>query len=82
VSFLPEITLCKKDAASGCKTINDLGQALIDGRAVRVYRFGIYTFNGFQVRRPIKERGIFRDSAEEISRYCRGDLRNDYCHRR
>ena len=37
VSYLPEITVCKKDATSGrptnnCKTTTDLGQALIDGR--------------------------------------------------
>jgi len=37
VSYLPEITLCKKDAITGlptnnCKTTTDLGQALIDGR--------------------------------------------------
>lgn len=37
VSYLPEITVCRKDATSGqstkeCKTTTDLGQALIDGK--------------------------------------------------
>jgi hypothetical protein len=37
VTYLPEITVCRKDAASGlptgdCKTTTDLGQALIDGK--------------------------------------------------
>jgi cytochrome c peroxidase len=37
MTYLPEITVCKKDATTGlatnlCKTTTDLGQALIDGR--------------------------------------------------
>jgi len=37
VSYLPEITVCKKDPSTGqptnnCKTTTDLGQALIDGK--------------------------------------------------
>lgn len=37
VSYLPEITVCRKDVTSGqstkeCKTTTDLGQALIDGK--------------------------------------------------
>src|SRR3981081_4080037 len=37
VSYLPEITICKKDATTGlptnnCKTTTDLGEALIDGK--------------------------------------------------
>src|SRR5207248_7014966 len=37
VSYLPEITVCRKDAGTGlptndCKTTTDLGQALIDGK--------------------------------------------------
>jgi cytochrome c peroxidase len=36
LSYLPEITVCKKDLTGGltndCKTTTDLGQALIDGQ--------------------------------------------------
>src|SRR5256885_6133330 len=37
VSYLPEITVCRKGATTGqvtneCKTTTDLGQALLDGR--------------------------------------------------
>jgi hypothetical protein len=37
VSYLPEITVCRKDASTGlptndCKTSTDLGQALVDGK--------------------------------------------------
>jgi cytochrome c peroxidase len=62
VSFLPEITVCKKDAASGlatnnCKTTTDLGQALIDGKFDHVGKIKGPILRGLAARAPYFHNG-------------------------
>jgi len=62
VSYLPEITICKKDATTGlptnnCKTTTDLGQALIDGRFDHVGKIKGPILRGLAGRAPYFHNG-------------------------
>jgi hypothetical protein len=62
VSYLPEITVCKKDATTGlptnnCKTTTDLGQALIDGRFDHVGKIKGPILRGLAGRAPFFHNG-------------------------
>jgi len=62
VSYLPEITVCKKDASTGaptnnCKTTTDLGQALIDGRFDHVGKIKGPILRGLAGRPPYFHNG-------------------------
>ena len=62
VSYLPEITVCRKDASTGvatddCKTTTDLGQALIDGRFDHVGKIKGPILRGLAGRAPYFHNG-------------------------
>ncbi len=62
MSFLPEITVCRKDATSGvptsnCKTTTDLGQALIDGKFDHVGKIKGPILRGLAARAPYFHNG-------------------------
>ena len=62
VSYLPEITVCRKDATTGlatnsCKTTTDLGQALIDGRFDHVGKIKGPILRGLAGRAPYFHNG-------------------------
>ncbi len=62
VSYLPEITVCRKDAATGrptseCKTTTDLGQALIDGKFDHVGKIKGPILRGLAGRAPYFHNG-------------------------
>jgi hypothetical protein len=62
VSYLPEITVCKKDPTTGfvttnCKTTTDLGQALIDGRFDHVGKIKGPILRGLAGRAPYFHNG-------------------------
>lgn len=62
VSYLPEITVCRKDASSGlptndCKTTTDLGQALIDGNFDHVGKIKGPILRGLAGRAPYFHNG-------------------------
>src|SRR5262249_676224 len=57
VGYLPKITVCKTDPATGrptnnCKTTSDLGQALIDGRFDHVGKIKGPILRGLAARAP------------------------------
>ena len=60
--YLPEITVCKKNATSGlptncCKTTTDLGQALIDGKFDHVGKIKGPILHGLAGRAPYFHNG-------------------------
>jgi cytochrome c peroxidase len=62
VSYLPEITVCEKDATTGfptnnCKTTTDLGQALIDGKFDHVGKIKGPILRGLAGRAPYFHNG-------------------------
>jgi len=62
VSYLPEITVCRKDAVTGqptnqCKTTTDLGQALIDGKFDHVGKIKGPILRGLAGRAPYFHNG-------------------------
>jgi hypothetical protein len=62
VSYLPEITVCKKDPTTGfvtnnCKTTTDLGQGLIDGRFDHVGKIKGPILRGLAGRAPYFHNG-------------------------
>jgi cytochrome c peroxidase len=62
VSYLPEITVCRKNATTGlptnnCKTTTDLGQALIDGRFDHVGKIKGPILRGLAARAPYFHNG-------------------------
>jgi cytochrome c peroxidase len=62
VSYLPEITVCKTDPASGtptnnCKTTTDLGQSLIDGRFDHIGKIKGPILRGLAGRAPYFHNG-------------------------
>lgn len=62
ISYLPEITVCKKDPTSGlptnnCKTTTDLGQALIDGKFDHVGKIKGPILRGLAGRAPYFHNG-------------------------
>jgi len=62
VSYLPTITVCKNDPATGaptsnCKTTSDLGQALIDGKFDHVGKIKGPVLRGLSARAPYFHNG-------------------------
>jgi cytochrome c peroxidase len=62
LSYLPEITVCKKDPTTGgltnnCKTTTDLGQALVDGKFAHVGKIKGPILRGLAARAPYFHNG-------------------------
>ena len=62
INYLPKITVCRKDTATGlatsdCKTTTDLGQALIDGRFDHVGKIKGPILRGMAGRAPYFHNG-------------------------
>src|SRR6266436_2421302 len=74
LGFLPEITVCKKDATSGlptrdCKTTTDLGQALIDGRFDHVGKIKGPILRGLAGRAPYFHNGSAATLMDAVNFY-------------
>lgn len=74
VGFLPEITVCKKDATSGqmtnnCKTTTDLGQALIDGKFDHVGKIKGPILRGLAGRAPYFHNGSAATLMDAVNFY-------------
>lgn len=74
VSFLPEITVCKKDATSGqmtnnCKTTTDLGQALVDGKFDHVGKIKGPILRGLAGRAPYFHNGSAATLMDAVNFY-------------
>jgi cytochrome c peroxidase len=74
VSYLPEITVCKKDATSGlvtsaCKTTTDLGQALIDGKFAHVGKIKGPILRGLAGRAPYFHNGSAATLLDAVNFY-------------
>ena len=74
VSYLPAITVCKTDLATGrptsiCKTTTDLGQALIDGRFDHVGKIKGPILRGLSARAPYFHNGSARTLLDAVQFY-------------
>ncbi|HKV63441.1 MAG TPA: hypothetical protein VJO16_16135 [Candidatus Acidoferrum sp.] len=74
VTYLPEITVCKKDAATGrltndCKTTTDLGQALIDGKFDHIGKIKGPILRGLAGRAPYFHNGSAATLMEAVNFY-------------
>ena len=74
VSYLPQITVCKKDAVSGlptnnCKTTTDLGQALIDGKFNHVGKIKGPILRGLAGRAPYFHNGSAATLMDAVNFY-------------
>lgn len=74
LSYLPEITVCKKDATTGssannCKTTTDLGQALIDGRFDHVGKIKGPILRGLAGRAPYFHNGSAATLLDAVNFY-------------
>ena len=74
VSYLPEITVCRKDATSGlptsdCKTTTDLGQALIDGKFDHVGKIKGPILRGLAGRAPYFHNGSAATLMDAVNFY-------------
>jgi hypothetical protein len=74
VSYLPEITVCKKDPTSGlptnnCKTTTDLGQALIDGKFDHVGKIKGPILRGLAGRSPYFHNGSAATLLDAVNFY-------------
>jgi len=74
VSYLPEITVCKKDATTGlptnnCKTTTDLGQALIDGKFDHVGKIKGPILRGLAGRAPYFHNGSAATLLDAVNFY-------------
>ena len=74
VSYLPEITVCRKDAGTGlptndCKTTTDLGQALIDGKFDHVGKIKGPILRGLAGRAPYFHNGSASTLMEAVNFY-------------
>ena len=74
VRYLPEITVCKTDAASGqptnnCKTTTDLGQALIDGKFAHVGKIKGPILRGLAGRAPYFHNGSATTLLDAVNFY-------------
>jgi hypothetical protein len=74
MTYLPEITVCKKDAATGqltnnCKTTTDLGQALIDGRFDHLGKIKGPVLRGLAGRAPYFHNGSAATLMDAVSFY-------------
>jgi hypothetical protein len=73
VSYLPQITVCKKDAngepTKVCKTTTDLGQALIDGRFDHVGKIKGPVLRGLAGRAPYFHNGSAATLMDAVNFY-------------
>jgi cytochrome c peroxidase len=74
VAYLPEITVCRKDANSGlptrdCKTTTDLGQALIDGKFDHVGKIKGPILRGLAGRAPYFHNGSATTLMDAVNFY-------------
>jgi len=74
VSYLPAITVCKTDLATGrptsiCKTTTDLGQALIDGRFDHVGKIKGPILRGLSARAPYFHNGSAQTLLDAVQFY-------------
>ena len=74
VTYLPEITVCKKDPSSGlptdnCKTTTDLGQALIDGKFDHVGKIKGPILRGLAGRAPYFHNGSAATLMDAVNFY-------------
>ncbi|MGA8768360.1 MAG: hypothetical protein WB559_15190 [Candidatus Acidiferrales bacterium] len=73
MSYLPEITVCKKDATgrptSNCKTTTDLGQALIDGSFDHVGKIKGPILRGLAARAPYFHNGSAATLTDVVNFY-------------
>jgi len=74
VSYLPEITVCRKGATSGlptsdCKTTTDLGQALIDGKFDHVGKIKGPILRGLAGRAPYFHNGSAATLMDAVNFY-------------
>jgi len=74
VSYLPEITVCRKDPRSGlptdtCKTTTDLGQALIDGKFDHLGKIKGPILRGLAGRAPYFHNGSAGTLADVVDFY-------------
>jgi len=74
VSYLPKITVCKKDPATGlptdnCKTTTDLGQALIDGKFDHVGKIKGPILRGLSARAPFFHNGSAQTLLDAVRFY-------------
>ena len=72
--YLPEITVCKKDATTGlptnnCKTTTDLGQALVDGRFDHVGKIKGPILRGLAGRAPFFHNGSAATLLDAVNFY-------------
>jgi cytochrome c peroxidase len=74
MTYLPEITVCKKEATTGlatnvCKTTTDLGQALIDGRFDHVGKIKGPILRGLAGRAPYFHNGSAATLMDAVNFY-------------
>jgi cytochrome c peroxidase len=74
ISYLPSITVCKTDPATGlptntCKTTTDLGQALIDGNFDHVGKIKGPILRGLSARAPYFHNGSARTLLDVVHFY-------------
>ena len=74
ISYLPSITVCKTDPATGsptstCKTTSDLGQALIDGNFDHVGKIKGPILRGLSSRAPYFHNGSARTLLDAVRFY-------------
>ena len=74
ISYLPNITVCKTDPATGsptsiCKTTTDLGQGLIDGRFDHVGKIKGPILRGLSARAPYFHNGSARTLLDAVRFY-------------
>jgi cytochrome c peroxidase len=74
VSYLPQITVCQKDATTGlptsnCKTTTDLGQALIDGKFDHVGKIKGPILRGLAGRAPYFHNGSAANLTDVVNFY-------------
>jgi hypothetical protein len=74
ISYLPNITVCKKDSITGlptsnCKTTTDLGQALIDGKFDHVGKIKGPILRGLSARAPFFHNGSAQTLLDAVRFY-------------
>lgn len=74
ISYLPSITVCKTDPATGlassnCKTTTDLGQALIDGKFDHVGKIKGPILRGLSARAPFFHNGSAQTLLDVVQFY-------------
>lgn len=73
ISYLPNITVCKKDSTglptSNCKTTTDLGQALIDGKFDHVGKIKGPILRGLSARAPFFHNGSAQTLLDAVRFY-------------